>query len=226
MEDFDLGKMDLPYLSIVNNFENYSIYPYYNSIISTEKNIFRMPYLNHFGFISYWRFFESCSSDSILSNMSLSYDYMSKCALGFFTKYLKSDPSLVETRLLDDPDNDYIQPVTLNFTIINTLCNTLLDNNLDLAARLVEENKTELFAGENQLNLLARMFNDKDIAIWLYQKSLKYNPDSWETHYNLGSFYKENGEPILATNALLRAQEINPENTKITDLLNEISREE
>jgi len=226
MEDFDLIKMDIPYLSIVNSFENFSIYPYCNSISSTEKYIFRMPHLDHFGFISYWRFFETCESDSILTNMSLSYDYMSKCALGFFTRYLKSDPSLFDTHLSGDSDNSFIQPLTLNFTTINTLCNTLLDNNLDLAARLVEENKTELFAGENQVNLLARMFNGKDMTIWLYQMSLKYNPDSWETYFSLGSVYKENGETILATNALLKAQKINPENTSITDLLNEISRTE
>jgi len=139
---------------------------------------------------------------------------------------LKSDPSLFDTHLSGDSDNSFIQPLTLNFTTINTLCNTLLDNNLDLAARLVEENKTELFAGENQVNLLARMFNGKDMTIWLYQMSLKYNPDSWETYFSLGSVYKENGETILATNALLKAQKINPENTSITDLLNEISRTE
>jgi len=86
MQDFDLQKTDIPYLGMVNSHEDYSIYPYYNSISSTEKNILRMPYLDHFGFVSNWRFFESCSSGSGLSNMSISYDYLSRCALGFFNR--------------------------------------------------------------------------------------------------------------------------------------------
>lgn len=226
MEDFDLGKMDVPYLSIVNKYEDYSIYPYYNSITSSEKYIFRMPYLDHFGFISYWRFFESVSSDSNLSNLSLSYDYMCECTMGFFTKYLKSEPSLFETKLLRGPDNEYIQPISPDLTSINTLCTALLDNNLDSASRVVELHKSILFEGENQLNLLARMFMDKEAAIWLYQKSITYQPDSWEAHYGLGNIYKEKGETILAKNSLRKAKELNPENSKINDLLIELEKME
>jgi len=52
MPDFDLDKTTVPYLSLVNNYEDFSIYPMYNSIKSKEKFLYRMPYLNHNGFIS------------------------------------------------------------------------------------------------------------------------------------------------------------------------------
>jgi len=101
-----------------------------------------------------------------------------------------------------------------------------LDNNLDSAARQMDDHKTLLFDGENQLNLLARMFSGKDESIWLYQNSLKYRPDSWETHYGLAYTYKVRGEIPLAKNELLKAEELDPGNTDIKNLLNEITEKE
>ena len=61
---------------------------------------------------------------------------------------------------------------------------------------------------------------------WLYQKSLKYRPNSWETHYGLANIYNESGEVLLAKEELHKAKELNPENTDITNLLNELSEAE
>ena len=224
MQAFDLEKTNKPYCSVVNNYENYSIYPLYNSIESSEKNLFRMPYLNHNGFISYWQYFDSCSPDSIKSNAIISFDYLSKFTMGFFSKYLKSDPSLYDSKFLNGPENEYIQAADLNYSAITTICNTLLDNAFDSASKQVDDHETVLLEGENQLNILARMAYNKDMAIWLYQKSLKYRPDSWETHYGLAHIYKDKGETLLAKEELLKAEELDPGNTDITDLLNEISK--
>ena len=183
-----------------------------------------MPFLDHNGFISYWQYFDSCSPDSIKSNTIISFDYLSEFAMGFFSKYLKSDPSLYDSKFLFGPDNEYIQAADLNYSDISTICNTLLDNAFNSASKLVDDHKTVLLEGENQLNILARMAYTKDMAIWLYQKSLKYRPDSWETHYGLAHVYKDKGETLQAKNELLKAKELNPENTDITDLLNEITR--
>ena len=70
------------------------------------------------------------------------------------------------------------------------------------------------------------MIYNQDNAIWLYQTSLKQRPDSWETHLGLACIYKEKGEIPLAKNKLLKAEELDPGNTKIKDLLNEISEKE
>ena len=223
MQEFDLDKMNTSYCSVVNNYENYSIYPLYNSIESSEKYLFRMPYLNHNGFVSYWQYFDSCSPDSVKSETIISFDYLSEFSLGFFSKYLKSDPSIYDNKYINGPDNEYIQAINQDFSVITTICNTILDNALDSASRLVDDYQTVLFEGENQLNLLARMFSGKDEAIWLYQNSLKYRPDSWQTHYGLAYTYKERGEIHLAKNELLKAEELDPGNTDVKDLLNEIT---
>ena len=226
MADFNLEKANVPYCTVVNNYENFSIYPLYNSVPTSEKYMFQMPYLNHNGFISHWHFFESCSSRSTKSHLGISYDYMNKCALGFFSKYLKPAPSIYDSSFLSGMDKEYILPVNDNHSSITTLCNTLLDNNLEAATSLVNENKTELFADETLVNILARMFIDTniDLTIWLYLNNVENHPDSWQAHYNLGYAYKEKGEPLLSKNVLLKAKELNPENTDIANLLNEINQ--
>ncbi len=228
MEDFKPEKTNVPYCSIVNNYENYSIYPMYNSVITQDKYMFRMPYLNHYGFVSYWRFFDSCSPDSLISNVGISYDYMSECVLGFFSKYLKPRTSLDDNTFLSGLDNEYIQAISHDYSAITILCNTLLDKNLNSAARLVDDHKTVLFAEENQLNILARMTIEVniDMSIWLYLKNAEYHPDSWQAHYDLGYIYSRKGETLLAKNALLKAKELNPENTDIATLLNEVNNVE
>jgi len=226
MQEFDLEKMNTSYCSVVNNYENYSIYPLYNSIEGSEKYLFRMPYLKHGGFVSYWQYFDSCSPDSPKSNTVISFEILSEFSLGFFSKYLKSDPSIYDNIYINGPDNEYIQAIDQDFSVITTICNTLLDNNLDSATRLVEDHKTVLFEGENRLNLLARMFSGKDEAIWLYQNSLKYRPDSWQTHYGLAYTYMERGEIPQAKNELLKAEDLNPGNPDFKDLLNKINEKE
>ena len=225
MAEFDLKNANVPYCSIVNKYENFSIYPFYNSVTTSEKYIFKMPYLDHNGFVSYWRFFESCSQDSIRSNLSASYDYMSECALGFFSKYLKPASSLVKKNYLSELSNEFIQATNYNYKSIITLCITLLDNNLAAAESLIENNKSE-FADEKQINILGRMFIDgnSDITIWLYLYNVTNHPDSWQAHYDLGYVYKERGETLLAKNELLKAMELNPENTDIANLLNEVNK--
>lgn len=223
MADFNLAKTDVPYCLLVNNYENFSIYPLYNSMITPEKYMFQMPYLDHNGFISHWRFFESCLPGSNRSDISISYDYMSKCALGFFSKYLNPSPSIDDGIFYSGLDKEYIQALSQHNSSIATLCNTLLDNELDSADRLL--NDTALFSEETQISILARLFLDPkiDLAIWLYINNVENHPDSWQTHYDLGYAYKEKGETLLSKKELQKAQELNPGNTDIAKLLNEIN---
>ncbi|MEN8250673.1 MAG: tetratricopeptide repeat protein [Bacteroidota bacterium] len=226
MPDFDPDKADVPYLSLVNNYEDFSIYPLYNSIISTEKYLYRLPHLDHNGFISYWTYFDSCSPDSIKSNASISFEYLSKCAEGFFSKYLKPEKSISDSSFTGELASKYIQAINQDYSSINILFKTLLDNDLNSATSLVEQHKEVLLSGANQVNLLARMFSDTDMAVWLYQKCVVYQPESWEAHYNLGYIYKEKGDTLLAKKALLEAKELSPENHRITELLIELKKME
>jgi tetratricopeptide (TPR) repeat protein len=182
-----------------------------------------MPYLNHYGFVSNWLFFDRCTADSNKSKVSISFEYLSECSLGFFSKYLKSEPSLFDNKIFTKQADEYIEPVDYNYSAITTLCNTLLENDIVTAAKLVEDNKSVLCEGANHLGLLGRMFSDKEITNWLYLQNVKYSPDSWRAYFDLGYIYKEKGESLLAKEALLKAKELNPENTDITDLLNEVN---
>jgi tetratricopeptide (TPR) repeat protein len=224
MPDFDLKKTNIPYLSLVNNYENFSIYPMYNSIISNEKYLYRMPHLNHNGFISYWSYFTSCSPDSTKSISSISFECLAACSLRFFNKYLKKETDTSIIHCSGQLTHKYIQSIKQDYSSINVLCKTLLNNDLDSASSLVRQNKEILIGGTNQLNLLARMFSDNELADWLYQKCVEYQPDSWEAHYDLGYYYKEKGKFLQAKKVLLEAEKLNPENPKITDLLRDLEK--
>lgn len=225
MRDFDLKKSDVPYCCVVNNYVDFSIYPLYASVNTSEKYLFQMPFLDHNGFISHWRFFESCSSHTLESPGSISYDYICKCALVFFSQYLMSPSSLKCESFLGEVDKEYIRPLKLNNTAIATLCNTLLNEPMDSAFSYMHNHAAELFADETQVNILARMLIDGniDLAIFLGMKNVDKNPDSWKAHYDLAYMYKEKGETALSKNSLLKAKSLSPENADIVNLLNEVT---
>ncbi len=161
MKDFDLKKTNAPYCLVVNNYENFSIYPYYNSIRTADKQIFRMPYLDHNGFVSYWRFFDSCSGDPVSNKTSISYDYICDCALGFFNKYLKPGQWKNDGGEISFTDNNYIQPLIQNNSSIAELCNLILSDTKDLVTKRLSENQA-LYAGmENEISILSKMLGDK-----------------------------------------------------------------
>jgi len=226
MADFKLGKTNIPYCSVVNNYKDFSIYPLYNSVLSSEKYLFQMPHLNHNGFISHWSYFESCSAKPNKSQLSISYNYMSKCALGFFSKYLDTKHPPEKSSYLSGLDKEYIKTNNSNHTNIAALCNALLDNNSDLASRMIDENNENFLAEETQLNILSKMFMDTNIehAIHLGQINVENHPNSWQLHYDLGFMYMKKGESVLARKAILKAKELNPGNTDIANLLDEINQ--
>jgi len=228
MRDFDLEKADVPYCCVVNNYVDFSIYPLYGSVNTSEKYLFQMPFLNHNGFISHWRFFESCSSLTLESPGSISYDYICECALAFLSQYLMTASSLNWESFLDEMDKEYIRPIKLNNTAIATLCNTLLNEPLNSAVSYMLNHVAELFADETQVNILARMFIDGniDLAIFLGMNNVDKHPDSWKAHYNLAYMYKEKGETALSKNSLLKANALNPDNADIVDLLNKVNKME
>jgi len=226
MPDFDLDQADVPYLSLVNNYEHYSIYPLYHSIPGTEKNLYRLPFLDHNGFISYWTYFDSCSPVSRKNKAILSFECLSQCAVGFFDKYLKSGKAAFDCLFPGEGASPYIQPIQQDYSGINQVYQALLDHDVEAAATLLENHRELRSDGAEQVNLLARMMTDTDMAAWLYQRLVMYQPASWEAHYNLGFYYKEKGENLLAMKALLAAKELSPENPRIDALLNELQKME
>jgi tetratricopeptide (TPR) repeat protein len=221
LKDFDLELTRVPYCLAVNNYENFSIYPYFNSILTKDKYMFRMPYLDHNGFVSYWRFFDSCSGGPDESKMSLSYDNLCKCALEFYNTYLGTDQSMNADSKFIFEANDFIQPVYQNNAAVAELCNLVSGDQPDLATRRLNETQALYADQEKEINILGRMFIDNhiDFALELFLFNVDKHPDSWQAYYNLGNAYKVKGEFTESKNALLKALALNPENPDITALL-------
>ncbi|MBU1369229.1 MAG: hypothetical protein KJ578_14295 [Bacteroidetes bacterium] len=222
MDDFDIEKTIVPHCLLVNNFENFSIYPYYNSIVSEDKYLIRMPYLDHNGFVSFWNFFNTCSSQESINQFCDSYDSICSVALLFFDEYLQASAS--SRAKLNFQTNDYIQPKTIDNILVMQLCNSILANGMDTAMIFLNQNQETFKTKENEINMLGKMFIDTDIstAIQLLTFNTTHHPDSWKANFDLGFAYKENGELALSKQALLKARQLNPENGEITKMLDEI----
>lgn len=227
-EGFNLKRTNVPYCLMVNNYENFSIYPFYNSIVSDQKQMLSLPYLDHNGFVSYWKFFDQCSVSSDVNKTCTSYDYISSTALAFFNKYLKTTQKSKSQSDLNIETNEYIKYKTSDNAIVAQLCNIILTYNIDSAIRFLESNQEVFKIKETEINILSKLFKDPDIdvSIQLLLFNEKIHPESWQTLLELGSAYKVNGDPTLAKQTVLRAQQLNPENSEIISLLNEINEVE
>ena len=224
VDDFNLKKTKVPYCLIINNYENFSVYPFYNSIISDDKYMFRMPYLDHNGFVSYWRFFDLCSPKNSISKFCVSYDYICSTALAFFKTYLRKSPSNMKSEF-KIKDSEFIENIASNNLIIVQLGNLILSDGIDSAMDFMVSNQEDFIKKENEINILSKMYRDSynDEAIQLLLFNTNNHPNSWQTHFELGFTYKLNNEFTLAKESLLKAQQLNAENTEIIKLLNELN---
>ncbi|MCF8235582.1 MAG: hypothetical protein K9H15_03300 [Bacteroidales bacterium] len=223
MEDFDLENTNVPHCLVVNNFENFSIYPYYNSIISADKYLIRMPYLDHNGFVSFWNFFNTCSSQESINQFCDSFDSICSIALLFFNTYLQAGTSSEHKIIFQT--NEYVQPKTIDNSLTMQLCNSILANGMDTAMIFLNQNQEIFKTKENEINMLGKMFIDNEIstAIQLLTFNTTHHPDSWKANFDLGFAYKENGDLALSKQALLKARQLNPGNGEITKMLDEMN---
>jgi len=224
-EGFNLNKTNAPYCLLINNYENFSIYPFYNSVVSSDKYLFQMPYLDHNGFVSYWRFFDLCSAKNSVSKFCISSDYISSAALTFFNAYLKPKHVSNSISELSFQNNEYIKPIASDNSMITRLGNLILSDGIDKAMDFINSNQETFINKESEINILSKMFRDSyaDEAIQLLLFNTKMHPNSWQAHFELGFTYKLNKELSLAKENLLKAQQLNPENTETIKLLNELN---
>lgn len=224
VNDFNLNKTKVPYCLLTNNNKTFSIYPFYNSIVSNDKFMFRMPYINHNGFVSFWKFFDLCSSSSTLNKFCTSYDYINSTAVVFFNRYLKNQAASNKKSGMDIMLNEYIEYVASDNSIIAQLGNLLIDNDIDSANYFLDKNQEILKGKENEIIILSKLFIDSKIekSIQLLLFNEKMHPDSWQNLFQLGQTYKVDGDMVLAKETVLKAQKLNPDNSEIIDFLNKI----
>jgi tetratricopeptide (TPR) repeat protein len=184
-----------------------------------------MPYIDHNGFVSFWRFFDLCSSSSNGSKFCTSYDFIESTALAFFNAYLKNTSVSKKQSDMNVQTNEYINTDVSDNAIVARLCNTILTYNIDTAIIFLNTNLEVFKSKENEINTLSKLFRDPDMnaSIQLLLFNTTMHPNSWQAFYELAYNYKENGDFSLAKETVLKAQELNPGNAEIISLLNGIN---
>lgn len=229
LKDFDLNNTNKPYLLFANK-DVISIYPYYNSIHTTNKYFYRMPQIGHFGFVSFWTFIDSCDSDSLQNYYTSSYQSIMNTSSSFFNAYLKESTNC-KTNFLKSTsqDNVFIKQEDMNNTLVTNLLNNYLNSSIDSALShyigYKQDAKNKTVQSEKELSLLGRMLLDYDkmAATKIFQINNIEYPDTWQTYVDLGHVYKLAGDNYKAREILLRGQVLYPENKEIKELLFSLS---
>ena len=180
-------------------------------MVSTQKFMFEMPHLDHNGFVSYWKFFDMCTSNTTVNPLIKSYDVINETALKFFMTHLKIVPNLhTKDNTFQILESEYILKDTSDNAIVSSLLNTVLSYGIDTAISEMTKNKNAYLTKENEINILGKMFIDKEIStsIRLYLANVELHPNSWKAYYNLGFCYKKANNLPLATEALKKAIEL------------------
>ncbi len=210
-----------------------SVYPFFNSIKSKEKFFFRMPHLSHFGFVSFWTFFDNCDTNTTKHNFSNSYQFICESALTFFdatlNQNIKSNNKLLS---LNSQENNFAIYEKLDNSESTNLLNTFLQDNIDSAISTYKNHKSINFNNynynEEEISALGRTIIDYDLGasekLFLFNRE-EY-PDSWHVYFDLAFLYKIKGNIELAKTTLSKAQEIEPDNKDVKDLLKELENEE
>lgn len=226
LKDFNLNNTSMAYGLLTNNIKGISIYPYYHSIVSTNKFMYKMPYLDHNGFVSFWDFFDKTSPRNDINTITKSYDIINEAVLKYFSTYLK--PTADFNNKANDFQiyaNEYIVKVTHDNSIVSSLLNTLLTNDIDTVISCMIKNRVLYQDKENEINILGRMLIDKytSISIRLFLANLELHPNSWKAYYSLGVCYMQENNLSLAQDAVNKALELQPNNPDIIKLMEEVS---
>lgn len=224
IDGFDLEKANTPYLMFANNYKDFSIYPYYSSIASTNKNLYKMPFLDHNGFISYWKQFDMCSKEKQENFVTESYDALCKQIKVFFDVTLKSNQ--LNSKEFEILSSQLIHKDSVDYIIISDLLNNILKNGIENSISKIKSNENLYEDKDDMMNILGRMFIgvDQQIALKIFVINSEINPDSWESYYNLAYLYKDSNDIDSALASIKKAKGINANNNDIQTLYDEIMK--
>lgn len=228
LQEFNIHNTNIPYYLIVNK-EIGSVYPYYNSVKSNFKFASRMPHLGHFGFVSFWTFFDQVNPDTVPSKHASSYQYMSEKISGFFDMTLKGKKNSSEILFNHESHTgEYMVPDKLDYPHSTALLNTVLNENIDSAISLYIFNKesNSIIYSEQEISNLGRMLLDYnlDASEKLFLLNQAAYSDSWHVYYDLAFVYKLRGEAELAIKTLAIAEAKDPDNMDVKSLHEELQQ--
>jgi dienelactone hydrolase len=226
LQEFNLDKTNVPYYVLVNK-DVASVYPYYNSSHSSYKIASRMPLLGHFGFVSFWTYFDQVKPDSVLHKNSISYQYMSENVLDFFDATLKNkENSSLKLQSSVSKRSEFMIPAKLDYPYSSALLTTYLHENIDSAVSLYRTHMASHsnFYTEEEIRNLGRMLLDYDLsaAEKIFELNQEAYADSWHVYFDLAFVYKLKGDKVLALKTLEIAEEKDPANPDVKYLREEL----
>jgi hypothetical protein len=95
MKDFNSDKLKVPYIFFSNKNEDYTEFPFYKSVSSNKKYLYRLKKLEHAEFTSYWTNFSNAKENASSYDLE-SYKNVCEYTLVFFDIYLKDKKSMVK----------------------------------------------------------------------------------------------------------------------------------
>ena len=108
MKSFKSDKLKIPYIFFSNKNEDYTEFPFYKSVSSNKRYLYRLKKLEHAEFTSYWTNFSNAKANASLYDLE-SYKNVCEYTLIFFDIYLKDKKSML------------IKLKNLNTELINTV---------------------------------------------------------------------------------------------------------
>ena len=108
MKSFKSDKLKIPYIFFSNKNEDYTEFPFYKSVSSNKKYLYRLKKLEHAEFTSYWTNFSNAKANASSYDLE-SYKNVCEYTLIFFDIYLKDKKSML------------IKLKNLNTELINTV---------------------------------------------------------------------------------------------------------
>lgn len=103
--DFDPAKLTVPYLYLANQNEDWSTFPFFRSLTTTTKHLYRLKKLEHAEFSSYWTFYASINPAT--SYQTDSYSALCRYTLAFFDAYLKKSKKAKRVLLNSSEENGF-----------------------------------------------------------------------------------------------------------------------
>lgn len=115
VRDFKPAKLVVPYLYLSNQNEDWSTFPFFRSLATTNKHLYRLKKLEHAEFTSYWPFYASIKPTT--SYQTDSYWALCHYTLAFFDTYLMDSKKAKKVLRQSSEENGFssktIAPVSI-----------------------------------------------------------------------------------------------------------------
>lgn len=116
IHDFNPARVNVPYLYFCNQNEDWSTFPFFRSVSTTDKHLYRLKKLEHAEFVAYWSFYSTLKPKAS-SYPTDSYQAICRYTLAFFDAYLKGDKKALQFLQQPSESNGYSSETILKLKL-------------------------------------------------------------------------------------------------------------